>query len=67
MKTERYTINGVTYIEYSPNKRVIARDRYFRSTDEKPIEGVPNSEFGVEIDTGKVFVFDEEVKAWNEM
>ena len=32
------------------------------STDEKPIEGVGNGSVFIEIDTGKVFIFDEQNK-----
>jgi hypothetical protein len=36
------------------------------STDTKPIEGVRNGSKFVEIDTGKVYMFDEEGKTWIE-
>ena len=36
------------------------------STDEKPIDRVGNGSVFIEIDTGKVFMFDEENKEWKE-
>ena len=67
MVTKRYVIGGVTYIEYENGHRVIAADHTFRSDDVKPTEGIHNGEPGLELDTGKVFVFDETAKSWNEM
>lgn len=64
MTTSKYTINGTTYILYSTGRRIVAKDHFFLSTDEKPIEGVHNSETGVEMDTGIIYIFDEEVKTW---
>ena len=37
------------------------------STDEKPIERVGNGSIFIEIDTGKVFIFDEQNKTWREL
>ena len=67
MVTKRYTFNGTTYIEYEDGRRVIAEDRYFNKLEEAPIERVPHSEYGFEMDTGKVYVFDEENKVWKGM
>lgn len=39
---------------------------YCLSTDTKPIEGVENATTLYEMDTGKVFLFDEENKVWLE-
>lgn len=64
MRTKRITVNGSDRIVYEDGHSVPAQDRYFLSTEEKPIEGVPNSEFCIEMDTGKVFTFDEENKTW---
>ena len=36
-------------------------------TDEKPIESVGNGSVFIEIDTGKVFIFDEQNKTWREL
>lgn len=40
-------------------------DVYLLSTDEKPM-GVKNGSLCYEIDTGKIFMFDEENKNWVE-
>ena len=37
------------------------------STDEKPIESVGNGSVFIEIDTGKVFIFDKQNKTWREL
>ena len=37
------------------------------STDEKPIERVGNGSVFIELDTGKVFIFDEQNKTWREL
>lgn len=36
------------------------------STDEKPIERIGNGSIFIEMDTGKVFIFDEQNKVWKE-
>ena len=37
-----------------------------KSTDQKPIEGMRNSDICHEFDTGKVYLFDEDIKDWVE-
>ena len=37
------------------------------STDEKPVERVGNGSVFIELDTGKVFIFDEQNKTWREL
>ena len=37
------------------------------STDEKPIERVGNGSVFIELDTCKVFIFDEQNKTWREL
>ena len=37
------------------------------STDTKPTDNVQNAEYFFEMDTGKVFMFDEENKPWLEV
>ena len=37
------------------------------SIDEKPIERVGNGSVFIELDTGKVFIFDEQNKTWREL
>lgn len=36
------------------------------STDEKPIENIGNGSTLLEMDTGKIFMFDEENQIWKE-
>ena len=36
------------------------------STDEKPIENIANGSILMEMDTGKLYMFDEENKTWKE-
>ena len=36
------------------------------STDEKPVESAGNGSIFIEMDTGKVFIFDEQNKVWKE-
>lgn len=40
---------------------------YRLSTDEKPIDGFKNADRLFEMDTGNVFIFDEENKKWCEI
>ena len=37
------------------------------NTDEKPVERVGNGSIFIEIDTGKVFLYDAENKIWREI
>ncbi len=37
------------------------------STDEKPVERAGNGSIFIEMDTGKVFMFDEQNKVWKEI
>ena len=38
---------------------------YFgKSSDTKPVENVPNASVFYEIDTGDVYMFDDETKTW---
>lgn len=47
------------------NGKVTYRSEYYwLSTDEKPIEGVENADIGFEMDTKKVFIFDETNRTW---
>lgn len=37
------------------------------SSDEKPIDKIPHGSLCEECDTGKIYIFDEENKQWNEV
>lgn len=37
---------------------------YFKSTDEKITENIPNATPGYEFDTGKLYFFDAETQTW---
>ena len=41
-------------------------DIYGLSTDEKPLDGIANASVFYEMDTAKVFMFDEQNKVWLE-
>lgn len=50
-----------------PDGSLVKKSEYYwLSTDEKPIDGVDNADVGYEMDTKKVFIFDEEHKVWIE-
>ena len=55
----------------SINRRVgggqVYNDVRCLSTDAKPTEDIKNGSTCVEINTGKVFLFDAESKTWNEV
>lgn len=38
-----------------------------KSTDNKPVDGVPNGSTFIEINTGKGFLFDGDSKVWHEL
>ena len=60
MVTKVVEINGSKYI-YIDNKAFCRHAEYYgKSTDIKPVEGVNNSDVFYEMDTKKVFLFDEE-------
>ena len=65
MVTKTVKIDGEDWIEYEDGRRVKKQKWHCRSTDEKPKHCVHNSETIIELDTGKGFVFDEEVQEWN--
>ena len=60
-------IGGNDHIIY-PDGRNCKRCEYDGlSTDEKPTEGVHNGDVFLEMDTGKVLVFDEQNAIWCEL
>lgn len=42
------------------------KEYYAKATDEKPIEGVNNADILYEMDTHKVYLFNEDDKVWLE-
>ena len=56
------TINAISKI----NSEKPVCEGYCLSTDSKPTVGIGNGSFITEIDTGKVFCFDEENETWYE-
>ena len=46
--------------------RICKIEGHCLSTDEKPVDGIANGSCLYEIDTSKVFVFDEENAQWRE-
>jgi hypothetical protein len=65
MITKIIELNG-SEIAVNDNYRKIITV-YGLSTDEKPIDGYKNADRFMEMDTGKVFLFDEQNKKWLEI
>lgn len=60
-------------ISYSATKKVKAHkgfkeyvEGHCLSTDAKPVDGILNGSTLIELDTGKVYMFDEENGEWRE-
>lgn len=51
---------------HSNGKKAFRSEYYWLSTDTKPSSGVENADIGYEMDTGKVFLYDEAHKTWIE-
>ena len=49
------------------NKDQSAKDYACLSTDEKPTDGIANGSLCLEMDTGKIFMFNEAGSAWVEL
>ena len=49
----------------NPN-RTLTWEIYGKSSDAKPTEDVPNASVFYEMDTKKIFMFDEDSKTWLE-
>lgn len=67
MVTKTIKIDGEDWIEYEDGSRVKKQTWHCRSTDEKPTRCAHNSETCSELDTNKVFRFDEEAQTWTPM
>jgi hypothetical protein len=57
--------NGANSIVYADGTVVIEREIYGLSTDTKPTKKIHNGEKFIEMDTGNLFVFDEEAATWH--
>ena len=49
------------------NKDQSSRDYVCLSSDTKPTDGIVNGSFCLEMDTGDIYVYDEEGSEWNEL
>ena len=66
MITRVTKIDGDDYI-FMNNGDVRKRGEFYgKSTDTKPVNGVNNADLFYEMDTKKVFLFDEDNKKWIE-
>ena len=57
------TENKDTNYAKGPGKKTFV-EVYCLSTDEKPIDGIMNGSACIEMDTGKIYFFDELAKIW---
>lgn len=51
-------------VSYTVNGGRAIRDYRGKSTDPKPVEGVPNGSSFYEMDTQQVYMFDSDTKTW---
>lgn len=66
MITKIVEIDGETYC-IRPNGDVSKRIEYYcKEADVKPVDGAKNADILYEIDSGKVYLFDEESQTWIE-
>lgn len=52
------------YSDGTETKSIDMIEAYGLSTDTKPVDGVANGSCFIEMDTRKIFLFDEENKRW---
>lgn len=64
MLTKVVDIRGDEYAILPDNDLRRVHTVYGKSTDIKPTEGIFNADRFYEMDTGNVFMFDEETAAW---
>lgn len=64
MITRTTKIDGEDYVILSGGDLRRRGEFYGKSTDAKPVDGVNNADIFYEMDTTKVFLFDEDVKKW---
>ena len=58
--------NGQSLSVHANGKSAARSEYYWLSADEKPMAGVDNADIGYEMDTGKVFLFDDAGGRWLE-
>lgn len=66
MFTKIVKINGDDFCCVDGKKTSRRAEYYGLSTDTKPVDGVKNADIFYEMDTKKVFMFDEQNKTWLE-
>ena len=65
MNTRFVKIDGEEY-GYTGDRMARRSEHFCKSTDPQPIEGVLNADILYEMDTKKVYLFDEDDKVWLE-
>jgi hypothetical protein len=64
MVTELFMVDGETRA-YCPDGDIRKRRKFYgKSTDTKPTEGVRNVDTFYEMDTGDLYLFDEDSGSW---
>ena len=66
MITQATKIDGEDYVILSGGDLRRRGEFYGKSTDAKPVDDVNNADIFYEMDTKKVFLFDEDNKKWIE-
>lgn len=67
MNRLKYTLSGGKNMISTLAEKDYHREYAGLSSDPKPIDNVRNGSFFLEMDTGKVFAFDEANKIWREI
>lgn len=64
MITRIVRINGDEFVTLPAGECCRRAEYYGNSSDTKPVDGVKNAEAFYEMDTKKLFLFDEQNKVW---
>lgn len=64
MITSILLVNGGRYMVNPDGENISMPEYYGLSTDNKPVDDIRNAEIFFEMDTGNVFIFDEENAKW---
>ena len=67
MITKVVHANGTQVSSHSSGKITNRAEFYCLATDPRPTDGVQNADILIEMDTGKVFIFDADNKLWREL